>query len=87
MNETTTTAPGQEPAQEFQAVIGEIKDRWADLKPVPGTIKTLQEDTAELQQQVKDVRRLVAARCIPGSPFVFAERLRCRSGRSACLPR
>ncbi len=52
----------EEQVKEFQAILGEMKSGWAEFKPLPGTFKALQEETAQLQQQLTDVRRLVAAR-------------------------
>src|SRR5207302_979609 len=55
---STTAAPNEDQVSEFQTVLGEIKDSWAEIKPLPASLKSLQSDTAELQQQFKDVRRL-----------------------------
>jgi HK97 family phage major capsid protein len=62
MNTTENETLTEEQANEIQAVLGEIKNGWADLKPVPGALKALQDETVQLQQQVKDVRRLMAGR-------------------------
>ncbi len=58
----TTTAPNEEQVNEFQTVLSEIRDSWAEIRPLPASLKSLQEDTAELRQQFTDVRRLVAGR-------------------------
>ena len=58
----TTTALTEEQVQEFQTVLGEIKGGWANVKDLPATFKTIQDETAQLGQQMKDVRRLVASR-------------------------
>src|SRR6266705_920901 len=47
---------------EFQSLLGEIKTGWAELKPLPATFKTLQDETTRLQQHVQDVRRSLASR-------------------------
>ena len=47
--------------KEFQTILGEVKGGWAQVKDLPATFKTLQEENAQLQQQLKDVRRLMAA--------------------------
>lgn len=60
MNTTGTMTEDQ--TKEFESMLGEMKTGWAELKPVPGTLKTLQEETAQLQGQVKEVRRMMAGR-------------------------
>ena len=61
----TTTALTEEQVQEFQTVLGEIKGGWANVKDLPATFKIIQDETAQLGQQMKDVRRLVASRLAP----------------------
>ena len=61
----TTTALTEEQVKEFQSVLGEIKGGWAAVKDLPATFKTIQDETAQLGQQMKDVRRLVASRFAP----------------------
>jgi HK97 family phage major capsid protein len=39
-----------------------VKGGWAEIKALPATFKVLQDDTAQLAQQMKDVRRLMAGR-------------------------
>src|SRR5690349_17666731 len=58
----TTTALTEEQVKEFQSVLGEIRGGWAEVKALPATFKTIQDETAQLGQQVKDVRRLMAGR-------------------------
>src|SRR5207244_9994856 len=43
--------------KEFQGILGEIKE--AGIKSVPGSIKSLQEATSELRNQVSGIRRSV----------------------------
>src|ERR1051325_11123187 len=57
-----TTTLNEEQVKEFQTILGEMKGGWAEIKALPATFKTLQEDTAQMGQQLKDVRRLVAGR-------------------------
>ena len=52
----------EEQVKEFQTLVAEMKGGWAEVQPLPGNIKTLQSETAQLQQHVADVRRLLAAR-------------------------
>jgi len=52
---------------EFQTILTEVKGGWAELKALPATFKSFQDDTAELRQHVTDVRRLMAARGQTGS--------------------
>src|SRR5579859_7220852 len=47
---------------EFQSLLGEIQGGWAEVKTLPATCKTLQEQTGQIEQRVNDVRRLLAAR-------------------------
>lgn len=56
----TTTALTEEQVKEFQSILGEVKGGWAEIKALPATFKTLQDDNAQVQQQVKEVRRLIA---------------------------
>ena len=57
----TTTALTEDQVKEFQTILGEVKGGWAQVKDLPATFKTLQEENGQLQQQLKDVRRLMAA--------------------------
>jgi HK97 family phage major capsid protein len=52
----------EEQVKEFQGILGELKTGWADLQPLPGGFKTLQDETTQLKQHLGDVRRLLAAR-------------------------
>ena len=52
----------EEQVKEFQGILGEMKGGWAEIKALPATFKTLQDETGRLQQHVTDVRRLLAAR-------------------------
>ena len=52
----------EEQVKEFQTILGEMKGGWAELKALPATFKTFQEENEQLQQQVTDVRRLLATR-------------------------
>jgi len=61
----STNAPlalPEDQAREFQAILGEIQGGWAEVKALPGTCQSLQAETTRLQQQVADVRRLLATR-------------------------
>jgi HK97 family phage major capsid protein len=52
----------EEQVKEFQSILGEMKGGWAELKALPGTFKALEGENAQLQQQMMDVRRLLASR-------------------------
>jgi len=52
----------EQQSTEFQTILGEIQGGWAEVKSLPATFKTLQDQTGQLQQHMNDVRRLVAAR-------------------------
>ena len=58
----TTTALTEDQVKEFQTVLGDIKGGWAEVKSLPSTFKTMQDETTQLGQQLKDVRRLMASR-------------------------
>ena len=59
--ETTTPLP-EDQVKEFETILGEMKGGWAEIKALPATFKTLQEETAQNAQQLKEVRRLMAGR-------------------------
>src|SRR5712664_2545568 len=50
--------------KEFQSILGEMKGGWAELKALPASFKSFQQDNTQLQQQMTDVRRLLAARSL-----------------------
>ena len=52
----------EEQIKEFQGILGELKGGWAELKQLPASFKTFQDESAELKQHVTDVRRLLASR-------------------------
>ncbi|MEY2428197.1 MAG: hypothetical protein QOJ40_1082 [Verrucomicrobiota bacterium] len=52
----------EEQIKEFQGILGEIKGGWSEMKNLPATFKSLQDENARLQQHMTDVRRLMAAR-------------------------
>src|SRR6266576_2220444 len=52
----------EEQIKEFQSILGEMKGGWAELKALPASFKSFQQDNTQLQQQMTDVRRLLAAR-------------------------
>ena len=61
----TTTTPPEDKVQEFETILGEIKGGWAEIKSLPASLKTLKDDTTQLQEQFKDVRRQMAAASAP----------------------
>src|SRR5258706_2809730 len=52
----------EDQVKEFQSILGEMKGGWAELKALPASFKSFQDENTQLQQQMTDVRRLVAAR-------------------------
>src|SRR5262249_43302642 len=52
----------EEQVKELQTLLSEMKGGWAEVQPLPASVKTLQGEPAQLQQHVADVRRLLAAR-------------------------
>ena len=49
----------EEQVKEFQGILGEVKGGWAEIKALPATIKTLQDDKGDLQATVELLRGLV----------------------------
>jgi len=58
----------EEQVKEFQSILGEMKGGWAELRSLPSTFKTLEGENAQLQQQMIDVRRLLASRHLSPGP-------------------
>ncbi len=54
----------EDQVQEFQSILGELQGGWAELKALPATCQSLQDETTQLRQHVSDVRRLLAARSL-----------------------
>jgi HK97 family phage major capsid protein len=52
----------EDQVREFQGILGEVKGGWSQIKDLPATFRSLQDETARLQQQFSDVRRLIAGR-------------------------
>jgi len=59
---TSTALIPDDQIREFQTLLGEIKDDWAEIKILPTTCKGLHEENCQLKQHVTDVRRLLASR-------------------------
>jgi len=52
----------EDQVREFQGILGEVKGGWSQIKDLPATFRSLQDETARLQHQFNDVRRLIAGR-------------------------
>src|SRR5262249_1980426 len=50
------------PTHELQTLLTEVKSDCAQIKALPETFKTLQDQTGQLQEDMTDVRRLLASR-------------------------
>jgi HK97 family phage major capsid protein len=50
------------PTHELQTLLTEVKSDSAQIKALPETFKTLQDQTGQLQERMTDVRRLLASR-------------------------
>jgi hypothetical protein len=37
----------EDQVKEFQGILGEVKGGWAEIKALPATIKTLQDDSVQ----------------------------------------
>jgi len=70
----TTTYPDapasltEDQVKEFQGILGEVKGGWSEIKDLPATFRSVQDETARLQQQFNEVRRLIAGRGYSASP-------------------
>ena len=62
MQDTPVNILTDEQIQEFQAILGEMKGGWAELKGLPVACKALQDENTQLKQHMTDVRRLMVAR-------------------------
>jgi HK97 family phage major capsid protein len=56
----------EEQMREFQGILGELQSGWNEIKNLPATFKSAQNENAELKQQLTDVRRLLATGCPTG---------------------
>ena len=52
----------EDQVREFQGILGEVKGGWSQIKDLPATFRSLQDETARLQHEFNDVRRLIAGR-------------------------
>jgi HK97 family phage major capsid protein len=52
----------EEQVKEFQGILGEMKGGWAQIKDLPASVKTLQDESGRLKEHVNEVRRLMATR-------------------------
>jgi HK97 family phage major capsid protein len=52
----------EEQVKELQGILTDIQGGWAELKNLPASFKTMQDETGRLQQHLADVRRLMASR-------------------------
>lgn len=55
--------------REFSGILDDVRQGWAEIKALPAACRGLQDETARLQQQLGDTRRILAARS-PGAPQV-----------------
>src|SRR5205823_7476324 len=58
----------EEQMREFQGILGELQSGWGELKNLPATFKSLQDENAEMKQHVTDVRRILATRHALAAP-------------------
>src|SRR5215472_11954943 len=52
----------EDQVKEFQGILGEVKGGWNQIKDLPATFRSLQDETGRLQQQFNQVRRLLTER-------------------------
>jgi HK97 family phage major capsid protein len=48
--------------QEFHSLLADMQAEWSDVRALPASVRSLQDQTATLRQHVDDARRLMAAR-------------------------
>jgi HK97 family phage major capsid protein len=58
---TNATATAEEQAKEFSTVLAEIKTGWSQTKDLPGTVKTLQDQTTRLNTTLEETRRIMTS--------------------------
>ena len=60
--------PTPQPPNEIESILTEVRSTWSGLKPLPETVRTLQDDHDNLRQQVSDLRRSHASRITHHGP-------------------
>jgi HK97 family phage major capsid protein len=66
MQNMTTTQTPEDQTLELQSILADIKGGWAQIKELPASFKTLQEENGQFKQHLNDVRRLLAGRGAAG---------------------
>jgi HK97 family phage major capsid protein len=62
MTENQTTTETQSTESQLQSLLTEIKSGWANIKSLPASLQSLQNENAQLQQHVTDLRRSALSR-------------------------
>src|SRR3954470_10519694 len=62
----TTTPTAEQP--EIETMLTEVRAAWPEVKTLSSSVKSLQDESAQLRQHVTDVRRLLASRHAPCAP-------------------
>lgn len=56
------TQATEEPAGEFQELLGEMRSGWSEIRQLPGAVRELREEGARAKQQLAELRRSSAVR-------------------------
>lgn len=56
------TQVAEEPAGEFQQLLGEMRSGWSEIRQLPGAVRELREEGARAKQQLAELRRSSAVR-------------------------
>jgi HK97 family phage major capsid protein len=65
---TTSPVIPDDQIKEFSTILGEIKENWGEIKNLPVAFKTFQEENAQFQQHVTDLRRSALSRSTLNAP-------------------
>src|SRR6266850_2833285 len=58
----------QNPTPEIETILTEVRSAWSAVKPLPETVRSLQDDHDRLTQQVTDLRRSSLSRSTLHAP-------------------
>jgi len=56
------TTATEDQLREFTGILDDVREGWAEIKALPAACRALQDETAQLRQQLGDARRVLAAR-------------------------
>src|SRR6266496_1147458 len=65
------TAPSElteDQTKDFQAILTDIRGGWAEVKTLPATVKSLEDENAQLRDELTDLRRSLLSRSTLHAP-------------------